>query len=56
MSDENVRTTPTAYPKTGLFVFATLLPMFGWAGRQLWRGVQNALDGKSNDPVIDDED
>ncbi len=56
MSDENVRTTSTAYPKTGLFVAATVLPLLGWAGRQLYRGAQNALDGKSNDPVIEDED
>lgn len=34
----------TAYPKTGLFVAAAALPMLAWAGKQLFRGVSNALN------------
>jgi hypothetical protein len=55
MSDDNVPTTPTNYPKTGLVVAATVLPILAWSARQIWTGAQNAFNGKTNDPVSDDE-
>ena len=56
MPEEPVQTPKTAYPKTGLIVAATVLPLFGWAARQVFLGAKNAFNGKNNDPVIDDED
>lgn len=57
MSEENVRPAKNpAYPKTALFGLALAGPFVVWCGKQIFTGAQNALDGKSNDPVIEDED
>lgn len=54
MSEDNVSDAPTAYPKTGLIVAATVLPVLGWAARQVFLGAKNAINGKDN--FVSDED
>lgn len=56
MPEENVTPAPRkTYFKTGLLVGAIVLPMFGWAAKNVAQGAQNAYNGKDNF-VYDDED
>jgi hypothetical protein len=55
VSEDNANDARKPYVKTGLIVGAGLLPMLGWAAKQVLTGAKNAVNGQDNFVSYDED-